>query len=159
MTFIFQIIFVAALLVIFFTDFEQQVIPDSVSVSGILFGLAYGCSRGINPFFSALLGAALGFAILYAIGWAGKWWFKKEAMGEGDFFVGALLGAYLGWERVLLAIFLSYIIAGLLALPLLVFRKVKMGQYVPFGPALVVGGIITLFFGERILLWYWGMIR
>ncbi|MGB9612901.1 MAG: prepilin peptidase, partial [Candidatus Margulisiibacteriota bacterium] len=81
-------------------------------------------------------------------------WLKKEVMGEGDYFVGALLGAFLGWQGVLLSIFLAYLLAGSVLAFLLWAGKVSWGQYVPFGPALVTGGVVALFLGREILNWY-----
>ncbi len=160
--FFFLAAFLSLLLVIFFTDLEKQVIPDAVSLPGIALGLVYNLTRGLlhpgspglNRFLSALLGMALGFGLLYLIARAGRWWFKKETMGEGDWYLGALLGAYLGGSGVLLAIFIAYLSAGLAAGILLAARKARLGQYIPFGPALVFGAVVTVFWGERILAWY-----
>jgi leader peptidase (prepilin peptidase)/N-methyltransferase len=152
----FYLIFSVLLIVIFFIDLEHQVIPDSLSVSGVLFGLAFNFFRGLPYFFSALLGAGLGYFIFFLIARLGHIIFRKEAMGEGDLFLAAFLGAYLGWEHLFLAIFLAYLGAGLVALFLLAARKVRMGQAVPFGPALAAAGLAALFFGERIINWYLG---
>src|SRR3989338_7722605 len=129
--FIFQAVFVAVLLVIFFIDLEHQVIPDVLNIIGVAAGLLYSLMRWM--LFSGLLGMLLGYGILYLISWAGKLWFKKEAVGEGDLYMAAFLGAYLGREGVLLAIFLAYLVAAIISVALLVMGKVKLGQYVPFG--------------------------
>ncbi|MFC1510992.1 prepilin peptidase [Candidatus Margulisiibacteriota bacterium] len=150
------LVFVSLLIIIFFTDLEHQVIPDCVSYSGIVLGLIYNLFRG--QIVNALLGAALGYSLLFGIGLLGKLALKKEAMGEGDLFLAAMLGAWLGWQGVLLSIFLAYLVAGVICLFLLLLRKVKIGEYVPFGPAVVAGGLITLFFGQQILNWYLGTL-
>ena len=160
--FAFYLIFTLLLLVIFFTDLEHQVVPDSVSVSGIFLGLFYNYIQGMffhrgpvmNPFVSAIFGMLLGYVLFYLIAVMGKWWFKKEAMGEGDLYLAAFLGAYLGWEGVLLSVFIAYFLAGLVLLMLLLSGRIKMEQYVPFGPALTAGGMIYLFFGPGIISWY-----
>ena len=159
---IFGLFFVCVLVIIFFIDLEHQVIPDSVSLSGIAGGLIYGLiltliafnKLGFQPALTSILGALLGYAILFSIAKLGKVVFKKEAMGEGDLFVAALLGAFLGWQGVLLALFLAYLLAGLAAVLLLVLGRVKLGESVPFGPALALGGILALFFGKQLLTWY-----
>lgn len=152
--FVFQIIFVSVLLVLFFSDLEQQVIPDSVSFFGIAVGLIYNFLRGPSFFLSAFSGMLIGFCLLYLIGKLGKLWFKKEAMGEGDFYAAAILGAGLGWQGGLLSILLAFLLAGFVSVFLIISGRVKMGQYIPFGPALAAGGIIALFFGGRIIEWY-----
>lgn len=153
--FIFQAIFLSVLLLIFFTDLEQQVIPDAASIFGIFYGLIFNFLRGF--LLSALVGMFLGYLLLFAVGKLGALWFKKEVMGEGDLYVAALLGATLGWDGVLLSIFLAYLLAAAVSLILLALGKVRMGQYVSFGPALAGGGIITLFFGQQLIAWYLGL--
>ncbi len=163
--FLFYVIFTSLMIIVFFTDLEQQVIPDSISVSGIFAGLIFNYFRGmfsatgeaLNPFISALFGMLLGYILFYLIARVGRIWFKKEVMGEGDFYLAAFLGAYLGWQGVLLAVFLAYLLAGIVALPLLLLGKIRMGSYVPFGPALATGGILSLFFGQRFISWYLGL--
>lgn len=163
---IFYVAFVMLLVSIFFIDLENQVIPDSLSFTGIFLGLLYNllqslfASGGINwaPLLSAFCGLALGYGLLFLIGYLGKIWFKKEAMGEGDFLLGAVLGAFLGWQGVLLSIFLAFLLAGMVLSMFLILRRVKFGQYVPFGPALAGGGIIVLFFGKQIINWYLGLL-
>ncbi len=161
--FVFAAIFSYLLIGIFFIDAENQVIPDSLNMALLFAGLIYNLLRAtlLSPhgiqlyyFTSALLGAVVGFAVLWLIGFLGKIWFKKEAMGEGDVFLAAALGACLGVKGVLLAILLSYFLAAVVAIYLLVTGRTKMGQYIPFGPALASGGILALFYGPRIIDWY-----
>ena len=163
--FMFALIFVFFMIMVFFSDLETQVVPDAANFGGIVFGLTFNFLRGLNssgeaifaPFLSAFSGMILGSALLFLIGWLGKIVFKKDAMGEGDLYLGAFLGAYLGWQGVLLSIFLAYLLAGVFCIGLLLMRKVKLEEYIPFGPALALGGAITLFFGPQIIAWYVGM--
>jgi leader peptidase (prepilin peptidase)/N-methyltransferase len=162
LNFIFYAAFIALLLLLSFTDLETQVIPDAVSIGGIVLGLTYHflngvifSQKGFSPLLSAFLGAAAGYALLYTIGKAGSLFFKKEVMGEGDFYVAAFLGAALGLKGLLLALFLGYLLAAIFSLALLLAGKIKIGQYIPFGPALALGGVIALFWEQSILSWYW----
>jgi leader peptidase (prepilin peptidase) / N-methyltransferase len=160
--FIFYVIFLSVLIVIFFVDLEFKVIPDSVNVIGIISGLIFNLLQGtislqiinFNPLTASVFGMLLGFLLLYAISFFGRSFYKKEVMGEGDLYLAALLGAYLGWAGVLLAIFLAYVIAALVAGAFLITGKVKLGSYIPFGPALAAGGIIALFYGTPLINWY-----
>lgn len=154
---IFSLVFISLLIAIFFIDLEDQVIPDSLSVTGIAAGLLFNLIKGpLNYFISALAGMVVAYLLFFLIAALGKRMFKKEAMGEGDLFLAAMLGAYLGWEEALLAIMLAYILAAIVALFFMAIRKVKMGEVVPFGPALAAGGVLALFFGQQILSWYKG---
>ena len=159
--FCFYLIFVCLLIVAFFIDLEHQVIPDIVSLPGILLGLVYHGWQGLvyrqavfSALGSAVIGLLLGYAILFIIGLLGKLWYKKTVMGEGDLYLAGFIGAFLGWQGVVLAIFLAYLLAAVVALAFLALGRVKLGEYIPFGPALVAGGLTALFFGNIIINWY-----
>lgn len=154
----FYFIFVVLLLVVFFIDLEHQVIPDVVIGIGIVGGLLLNLLKGQTFIISALLGLLLGYLVLWLIAKIGGAVFKKEAMGDGDPYLAAMLGAWLGWQSVLLVIFLAYLIgAGVLIIPLLL-GKLKLGQAVPFGPLLVAGGLLALFYGPQIINWYLSLL-
>lgn len=146
-------------IVCFFVDLEKMVIPDAISLTGIIGGISFNGLRAFvekspNWFFAAIIGLLVGAGTLYLIGLLGKLVFKKEAMGDGDYYLGAMFGAFLGWQGVLVMIFLAYLLAGVMVLILLSIGKVKMGGYIPFGPALVAGGIIAFLYGQQLLAWY-----
>ncbi|MBN2058047.1 MAG: prepilin peptidase [Candidatus Saganbacteria bacterium] len=160
---VFSLGFVSVMLMLFFIDLEHMVVPDTVSVIAIFWGYAFNFIRtfyflekgsGFNPFLSALIGMLLAYGTLYSIGVLGQFIFKKEAMGEGDLYIGAVLGACLGWQGALSAIFLAYLLAGVTAIFLLLLRRLKFGDYMPFGPALVSGGLLVFFYGRQLLNWY-----
>jgi len=150
---IFLLFFVSILIAIFFIDLEHQVIPDVLTFLGLGIGLLYNL-RSWNIFVSGALGMAAGYLVLAGIGYFGKILFKKEALGEGDLFLGALLGVFLGWEQVIFAILLAYVLAAGFIIPFMLLKKISFGEYIAFGPALVVAGIITLFIGQNIISWY-----
>ena len=162
--FAFYALFLACLIVVFFIDLEFQVIPDAVSVLGIAGGLIFSLLQGavslkiidFDPLISSLGGMLLGFSLLYAIGFLGRSYYKKEVIGEGDLYLAALLGVFLGWAGVLLAIFLGYVLAALASGALLLSGRIKFSGYIPFGPALAAGGAIALFYGTPIINWYLG---
>ncbi|MFA5112969.1 MAG: prepilin peptidase [Candidatus Margulisiibacteriota bacterium] len=152
---IFTAFVVCCLIVVFFIDLELQVIPDAVNIAGTAAGLVYNLSRGLADFFlPALAGMFAGYLLMFLIGKLGTFLFKQEALGEGDMYLAAMLGACLGWSGMLLAVFLGYLAAALVLLVLLAAGRVKMGQQVPFGPALAAGGVIVLLWGEQIIHWY-----
>lgn len=154
--FFFSIVFIMLLVIVIFADHEQMVIPDNISIIGIVLGIAYSFLKG--NVVSALWGMLLAFSIMFLIAKVGKYFLKREAMGDGDIYLTVFLGAFLGWKIVLLAIFLAYLIAGFFAVLLLALNRVRYGQEVPFGGALAAGGIIALFYGRQILAWYFGIM-
>jgi len=156
---IFQFVFLSVMIVVFFIDLETQLIPDSAILTAVAAGLLYHLWLGFPwPFLSSLLGLVGGYLLLFLLGWLGKLYYRKEVLGEGDPLLAAALGAGLGWVGGLLAIFLGYFMAAVVLTLLLAARRVKMGQYVPFGPALAVGGVVALFFGPAIINWYFGFL-
>lgn len=163
LTIAFYWVFASLMIVTFFADWELQVIPDIINFMGIIFGLGFNLIRTMDTlsyefFYSSLIGIVAGYLILSAVALLGRLAFKKEAVGEGDLFLVALLGAFLGWQLMLLALFLGYVVAGVCAISLLVRQKVNFGAYVPFGPALAVGGLISLFYGQQLIAWYLSLL-
>jgi len=152
--FAFLSLFISFCILVFFIDLERQVVPDAVTIPAIVTGLLYSFIRGNYPFIASLLGLFAGFGLLYAVSMIGKSIFKKEAMGEGDWMIAAFLGAFLGWDKLLLALFLAFMLAGAAAGLLLTTRRSKFGQYLPFGPALVLSGVIAFFWGSQLIAWY-----
>ena len=80
----------------------------------------------------------------------------QPGMGVGDVKFGAMIGAFLGWKLVLLTILLSVLIGGPLAAALLATGRKGRKDPVPFGPFLALGGMISLFWGDALLAWYFG---
>ena len=75
-------------------------------------------------------------------------------MGGGDVKLAFLMGLLLGWPGILLSIFLPFILGSLVGICLILIGKKKMGSMIPFGPFLIIGTFVGLFWGERIIEWY-----
>lgn len=138
------------LLGIAMTDAREYIIPNEFSLGGLLLGLLLALALGWDALQSALLGAAVGFLLLWFTGWAGSKVFKKEAMGGGDIKMMAMVGAFLGWEGVLLTIFLGALLGTVVFVPI----SLKTGKLVPFGVFLAAGAAVTFLFGDQLLGWY-----
>ena len=128
--------------------------------------------------YEAFLGACAGAGLVAIIGWLGELAFKKEAMGFGDVTMMAAVGAALGPERALMTVLLGAVLGAvasvLVLVPLTVVRKrtVAAGPevagaqgeatgslfgdlpHVPFGVFLAPGAVVALFYGDRIIAWY-----
>src|SRR3954468_9301001 len=145
-------VFGTILLGIAMTDAKAYIIPDEFSLGGLVIGLVFSLlGGGLSGLASAAFGAAAGFALLWLVGTAGTWLFKEEAMGGGDIKMLAMVGAFAGWQGVLLTVFLGAFIGSVIFLPLLMMGRKKL---VPFGIFLAIGAAISYLTGPRLIHWY-----
>lgn len=145
------------LLGIAMTDAREYIIPDEFTWGGLVIGLILSLLvGGLSGLGMALLGAAVGFAVLWLVGIAGTWLFKEEAMGGGDIKMMAMVGAFVGWQGVLLTIFLGAFIGSLIFLPLLLAGHKKL---VPFGIFLSIGAATTYVLGPTLVSWYGQLVN
>ena len=148
-------VFGTILLGIAVTDARHMLIPDEFTWGGLVLGLAFALGGGGPALVQALLGAAAGFALLYAIAVIGEWVFKEEAMGGGDIKMMAMVGAFVGWQGVLLTVFLGALLGTLIFVPLTLRKK----RLVPFGVFLAVGAAAAFVAGDAIVTWYSEFLR
>ncbi len=147
-------LFVSALTVIAFIDLDHKIIPDVISLPGIVIGFI--CSFPI-PWVSwvdSLLGILLGGGILLAIAWLYELLTKREGMGGGDIKLLGMLGAFLGWKAILPVVFMSSLAGTLIGVPLMLLQRGNTRLAIPFGPFLAFAGIVYLFWGPFLLHWY-----
>jgi len=133
------------------TDARQYIIPNEFTYGGLAIGLVLSAAGGLDSVLSALIGAVVGFGILWVVGIAGRWAFKEEAMGGGDIKMMAMVGAFVGWQGVLLTIFLGALAGTAIFLPLTLLGRKKL---VPFGVFLAIGAAVTYVIGPSIIEWY-----
>jgi len=146
------IIIACFLIIIFVYDLKHYIIPDKVIYPAIGITLIYHLLRSDLHWRSDLVilsafGAAAFFLIIVLIS-GGKW------MGVGDIKLVFFMGLLLGWPNILVALFFSFLIGAIIGLGLIVAGKKTLKSEVPFGPFLVTGTFIALFFGEKIIDWY-----
>ena len=150
------IILSSALIIIAFIDLNEQIVPDVISLPGIVIGFILSFFVPYISFINSGLGVIVGGGIILIIGMAGSVIFKKEAMGGGDVKLAAMIGAFLGWKYIIISLFLGFFI-GALAGIILIMSKIKSREdAVPFGPFIILGSFITLLWGEKIISWYLG---
>ncbi|NGZ07967.1 MAG: prepilin peptidase [Nitrospira sp. LK70] len=148
----------SALLVVAGTDLSHKIIPNVVTFPGIIVGLV--CATTVLPlgFLGGMLGVLVGGGILWLLAWASPYLFGKEGMGGGDIKLLAMIGAFLGWKPALMTIMVGSFLGSLVGLTLIAAQVIKREDYIPFGPFLVCGALLALFFGQSILDWYQGFL-
>lgn len=165
--------FILLLIPITFIDLEHYLIPDSLSLTGIILGFLLLTTIGGSGFFHAghtlsglafglrdsFLGLVVGSGFLAVAAWGGKIAFHKDSMGGGDIKLAGMMGTFLGWERLLLALFLSFLSGALIGIALMLLRKKYRDSEIPFGPFLSLGSLITVFFGHQIIAAYLAAFR
>jgi len=139
----------SSLLVITFIDLDHQIIPDRITLPGMIVGLI--ASSLILPigFLDGLIGLLLGGALFYGVAVA-----SRGGMGGGDIKLIAMIGAFLGWKQALLTIFIGALAGSVIGLFLMAFRGKSRKYPVPFGPFLSLGAVVSLFAGPVIWSWY-----
>ncbi len=144
------------LIVVAFIDFETMMIADAFSYGLVGLGLA-ACF--INPYFtgpalsrllSFFTGAVSGAFIIRLMAWVGRKIYKKEAVGEGDIFLMAGIGALTGWQGVFSALMLASFFGSIYGLTLVLAKKAERFDHIPFGPFLTLGAAINLYHLVRI---------
>lgn len=142
------------LLVIFVYDLKHYIIPDkiiypAILVSGIL-GWQYATHNILYTIYAAV-GACAFFAAIFFVS-RGKW------LGFGDVKLAFFMGLFLGWPAILPAVFLAFLLGGIIGIALILARKKTMKSQVPFGPFLVAGTLISMFWGQGLVNWYKGFL-
>jgi len=147
-------LFFSSLVVVTFIDLSHQIIPDVITLPGMVLGLITGSTiLPLGPFRS-FVGLIVGGGIFYLIAVLSVVILKKEGMGGGDIKLIAMMGAFIGWKGVLLTIFLAALSGSVSGILLISLKGRNRSEPIPFGPFLVLGALVSLFWGSGILGWY-----
>ena len=151
---------VTALLVLGLIDLGHQILPDAITLPGTAAGLAASLLPGApaKPL-SALAAAAFGWLAFAAVAKAYERVRGIEGLGQGDWKMAAMLGAFLGWPGMLLTVLLASVLGTLVGLAAIALRGRDMRYALPLGTFLGAAGIAVVFFGDAILAWYRGLFH
>jgi len=165
---IFLFYITSALIIIFIYDFKHYLIPDKALFPAIaiaffyrlfeifnfghrdLFGiwsLGFGFFAPLLTYFFAILISSGLFLLIFLIS-------KGRAMGFGDVKLAVLMGLLLGFPNVLVALFLAFLFGAIIGVILMVLEKKSLKSEIPFGPFLITGTFMALFWGQQIINWY-----
>lgn len=157
---LFWLLVAMGLLVVLVADWRYGIIPDSVNLFlivvsvGYRLALLFGGKMETGDFVRAILSGAILGGFFWLL------WFltKGRGFGFGDVKLAPSLGLILGWPRVIVGVFLAFVIGAVVSILLIALRKKKFKQTIAFGPFLVLGTVIALVFGGSIWGWYLGQM-
>jgi leader peptidase (prepilin peptidase)/N-methyltransferase len=142
--------FTAALLVIIVIDFYHKIIPDIISLPGIVLGFACSFINPVITWQQSVIGLLVGGGVLYAVA-AGYYLFtRREGMGGGDIKLLAMIGAFLGWQSLPFVVFGSSILGALVGIGAMAKQKKGGKTMIPYGPFLSVAALLYMFYREII---------
>ncbi|MCK5126493.1 MAG: prepilin peptidase [candidate division Zixibacteria bacterium] len=145
----------SALIAIFFIDLDFQIIPDKITLPGIVVGFVSSIFVSPPGILNSVIGFLVGGLSLLAIAYLGEWLFKKEAMGGGDIKMAAMMGAFVGWQKILLIFFGGALIGMVVSIVWMgLSKRVRKERMIPFGPFLAMAAIVVVLFGEQIINYY-----
>jgi leader peptidase (prepilin peptidase)/N-methyltransferase len=174
---ILEAVFIATLVATFFIDLDHFIIPDELNLAGFVIGVArdglkfalhdpsWSLARLPIPFTGmvvhaprSLTGAFFCAGALYLVALIGSWIFKKDAMGMGDVKLAAAFGANMTAGMLLVAFFVGIALGAVIGIVLLATGLRSREDMLPFGPFLVTGAVVSIFWGQPIFEWYLRMV-
>jgi len=152
---LYLLVVTSLLIIIFVFDFKHYIIPDNIIYSAIGISFLYRVLESVymgdvqlftNSMVAAFLAAGF-FLVIFLIS-RGRW------MGFGDVKLALFMGLFLGWPNILVALFLAFFIGAIIGIGLISLKKKQFKSEIPFGPFLILGTFIALFFGNKLMNWY-----
>jgi leader peptidase (prepilin peptidase)/N-methyltransferase len=149
---------VTVLVVLSLIDLEHQLLPDVITLPGLAVGLAASFLPGspVTPLV-ALLASAGGWLTFALVAKAYEKTRGVEGLGQGDWKLAALLGAFLGWQKLLLTVLVASLAGTLVGLLAIALRGRDMRYALPLGTFLGAAGVLAVFLGDAMLAWYRGL--
>jgi len=166
--FFFYLVFVCSLIIATFVDIKHRIIPDEVSIGGMIVGFLLSAIKGLNlkpitynpqPMFNSFLGIIIGGGIIYLVGFLfDVVYFKMlkkppiqgetSSMGGGDVKLLAMIGAFLGWQGAIVTFFLAPFFGLIIGVINLVIKK---DHTIPYGPFLSLAAVLSIFWADKII--------
>jgi leader peptidase (prepilin peptidase)/N-methyltransferase len=147
------------MIVLGFIDFYHQILPDEITLPGIVLALVYAPFRSDLNLTQALIGAVVGAGFLLFIYGAYFLLRKKEGLGMGDVTMMLLIGAYLGWKLTFFTLILASFVGAIVGVFFIFFRKKDFQYALPFGTFLAPAAYFSLLWGEPIIQAYLSLFR
>lgn len=156
------IFYTCALLVGAFIDIEHLILPDRITLGGMVVGVALSVAwppvqgefERLPALWSSLIGLALGYGLLWLVAVLGKAALKREAMGMGDWKLLGAIGACLGWKAVLFTVLVSSLTGTLTGFSFILLGKKEWQSRIPYGPHLALAAVAWMLCGPELLSAY-----
>jgi leader peptidase (prepilin peptidase)/N-methyltransferase len=152
-------LFASALIVLGFIDFYHQILPDEITLSGLILALIYSVFRLDFTLMQGLIGAVSGAGFLLLV--YGTYYLirKKEGLGMGDVTMMLFVGAFIGWKLSLFTLILASFTGALIGILLILGKKRDLQYALPFGTFLAPAAFAALLWGEKIINAYLGLFK
>ena len=148
-----RIVFGCMLIVLFAIDLEHHLLPNVITIPGIVIGFLFSVIN--DPGWkSSLIGIVVGGGVLYVIAEGYYRVRHEEGLGMGDVKMLALIGAFLGWPLTLLSLMIASIAGTIIGIALIATGRGTMKYALPFGTFLAIGAAVSAAVGQAILDWY-----
>ena len=148
------LLFVWAMIALAFIDLDTFFLPDDITLPLLWAGLLVNMGGVFVDLQTAVIGAVAGYLSLWLVYWGFKLATGKEGMGYGDFKLLAAIGAWLGWKMLPVVIMLSSVVGAIIGISLIALARHERSRPIPFGPYLVLAGLIAMFWGDAIVQYY-----
>lgn len=157
--FCFWFVFISALIIISFIDIDHQIIPDVISLPGIVLFASSFYFLPEMTLKNTLLGIFAGGGILYSVAWIYYKLKKQEGMGGGDIKLLAMIGAATGIKGVVFTIFTGSLLGTFIGILIMLYTRVADSKLkIPFGPFLSLGAVLYIFYGNELIHWYFNLL-
>lgn len=140
------ILIATALIWIFFSDLVKGLVPDWAVALGSAGAIAMSLMSHMS-----LMAEIIAAAMAAAFFWLLKAVTRGRGMGPGDVTLGFFLGLWLGWPKIAVAVWLAFLLGAIAAIGLIITKRKKFGQTVPFGPFLIIGSLLAQQWGQTIV--------
>lgn len=143
------LLLISMLMILFVTDITYMLIPNNILLFFIPFLIIARIISPLDPWYDALIGFVVGLVVI-----AGIIILSKGGMGSGDMKLFAAIGIMLGWKATLLTLFLSSLLGVFIGGTMLILKKTGRKQPIPFGPYIILGALISYFYGDKLIGMY-----
>ncbi len=146
--------FCAAMIVLAMIDLEHYLLPDAITKPGIVAGLVLQLVVTWSTPRDAVLGVLLGAGVLAALTWGWYWWKGVHGMGFGDIKMLAMVGAFLGWQGVIVTLLLGALGGSIVGLGQMLRGRMGLKSKLPFGVFLAIAAVVALLYGGELVTAY-----